>query len=338
MMQFREALARLEATENPDRSLVEEVFDSILRGEWTATQTAAFAVALRIKGESPEVIAAAANALRSHMVPLDHQRKRTLDTCGTGGDGLGSLNLSTGAAIIAAAAGAIVAKHGNRAVSSQAGSADVLEKLGVRIDQSAQAEARVFEETGITFQFAPTHHPAMRHVAPARRELGVRTIFNCLGPLASPARVSHQLLGAYDDALRPVLAKTLQQLGVKRAWVVRGHDGMDEMSPYTRTNITVLRDGALQERVLSPEDFGLLPSPAGATDGGDAAYNADILTKVLTGADHPARDAFLMNAAAALCIFDDLAPREGLACAEKALVSGAAKAKLDEWVRACRKY
>ncbi len=337
MVQFSDALSHLEASKSPAPQFIEDVFSTILHGKWSATQTAAFAVALRMKGETPEIIAAAAQAMRAQMVPLEHERTKTLDTCGTGGDGLGSLNLSTGAAIISAAAGARVAKHGNRAVSSKSGSADVLEKLGVRIDLSAEAEAQVFRETGITFQFAPTHHPAMRHVAPARRELGVRTIFNCLGPLASPAKVTHQLLGAYDDSLRPILAGTLQKLEIKRAWVVRGQDGMDEMSPFATTNVTILQNGRLEERILSPEDFGLPFCQAGATEGGDADHNAEILLQVLRGKEHPSRDAFILNAAAAICVLDDTALHDATARARTAVESGAALAKLEEWVEASKK-
>ncbi len=333
MIEFKDALARLEATSRPEPSLIEEVFEAILAGQFSTPQTAAFVVGLRLRGETPEVITAAARALRRHMVPLAHDQAETLDTCGTGGDGLGSLNLSTGAALISAAAGVPVAKHGNRAISSKSGSADVLAQLGVKIDDSPAHAARVFKELGLVFLFAPTHHPAMRFVAPARKELGVRTIFNCLGPLASPASVTHQLLGAYDDALRPVLARTLGELGVKRAWVVRGHDGMDEMSPFGPTNVTVLSDGHLEERVLSPHDFGLTPSAQGATDGGDAAENAAILRKVLAGEAHPSRDAFLINAAASLAVFFDLEPKEALRRARASLDSGAAAAKLEQWVK-----
>jgi anthranilate phosphoribosyltransferase len=336
MITFKQALPLLEAQTPADPSLVREVFDAILDGSWSPTQTAAFAIALRMKGETPEVIAAAAKTLRDHMIELVHDLPETLDTCGTGGDGLGSLNLSTGAAIIAAAAGAPVAKHGNRAVSSKSGSADVLEHLGIRLDLTPQQASRVFSETGIVFLFAPIYHPAMRHVAPARKELGVRTIFNCLGPLASPARATHQLLGAYDDALRPVLARTLGELGVKRAWVARGEDGMDEMSPFGPTRITELDHGKLTEMTLSPEDFGLSPCPQGATEGGDAKVNAEVLQAVLQGQEHPSRNAFLLNAAAALCVMFDLPPKEGAERARRALEDGLAIAKLGEWQSACR--
>ncbi len=328
---FKDALPRLEAGSKPDPALVREVFDAMLSGQWSPTQIAAFAIALRMRGETPEVIAAAASSLRAHMVPVPHSFERLLDTCGTGGDGRGSLNLSTGAAIIAAAAGVRVAKHGNRAISSRSGSADVLEALGIPMTVPPEAAASVIDAASIAFLFAPAHHPALRHVGPARKELGVRTIFNCLGPLANPARASHQLLGAYDDALRPVLARTLDQLGVVRAWVIRSEDGMDEVSPFAPTRVTVLDGGTLSERIITPAYFGLKESAEGAIDGGDAAENAVVLEKVLRGEAHPSRDAFILNAAAALCVADDLAPRHAAERAIAAVDSGKAMATLESW-------
>lgn len=332
MIAFKDALGRLETEPTPSAALVGAAFDSVLSGTWNPTQVAAFAVALRVRGETAEVILAAAESLRRHMVPLEHDRPSTLDTCGTGGDGLGSLNLSTGAAIIAAAAGVPVAKHGNRAISSKAGSADVVEALGVRLESDPARALRVFEKTGLVFLFAPHHHPAMRHVAPARRELGVRTVFNCIGPLASPARVTHQLLGAYDDGLRPVLAQALGQLGVRRAWVVRGEDGMDEISPYGPTRVSELDAGRVREFVVSPRDFELEPCPPGATAGGDAKENATILRAVLHGADHPAKNAFLINAAAAFVVHSGSSPREAARLAAEVVSDGRARAKLEDWI------
>lgn len=336
MISFKEALPRLEASDLPDPELVSEVFDAVLEGGWNSTQTAAFVVALRVKKETPEVIAAAAKTLRKHMVAVPHRQERLLDTCGTGGDGRGSLNLSSGAAVIAAAAGAKVAKHGNRAVSSKCGSADVFEQLGVSMDVSPERQVAILEQVGIAFLFAPRHHPAMRFVAPARKELGVRTLFNCLGPLANPAQATHQLLGAYDDALRPVLARTLADLGVRRAWVVRSEDGMDELSPFGPTRVTELDEGVIRERVVSPEDFGLSPSVPDATDGGDAIFNAGVLREVLSGRAHPSRDAFVLNAAGALCVYDALQPREATERVQKILNSGAALDTLERWAAATR--
>jgi anthranilate phosphoribosyltransferase len=231
-----------------------------------------------------------------------------------------------------------VAKHGNRAVSSRSGSADVLEALGIPVDLPAAAAAKVLSEANIAFLMAPVHHPAMRHGGVARRELGIRTIFNCLGPLANPARATHQLLGAYDDALRPVLAETLGSLGVRRAWVVRGADGLDEVSPYGVTRVTELSDGELREREVRPQDFGIDESPKGAAAGGSAEDNARILLRILAGEPHAARDAVLLNAAAALAVAEDLPLREAADKARDALDSGRAQRTLDSWRRSANAH
>jgi anthranilate phosphoribosyltransferase len=309
-------------------------FDAILGGNWTPTQIAAFLGAMRVRGETPELIEAAARSMRSAMVAVQHDFDHLLDTCGTGGDRSGSVNLSTGAAIICAACNVPVAKHGNRAASSKAGSADVLEALGIPTDLSAAAAGDVLRQVGITFMMAPTHHPAMRFAGPVRKELKVRTIFNCLGPLANPAGATHQLIGAFADELRPVLAQTLRSLGTQRAWVVRGHDGMDELSPYGPTSVTQLSEGKLEELTVGPQDFGLEPSPADAAKGGDPDENAQILASVLSGAAHPARAAFVLNAAAALVVAEGLSPKEAAGKATEAVDSGAAKAKLEAWRKA----
>jgi anthranilate phosphoribosyltransferase len=218
---------KLSGPAGPTPELVRAGFDAILAGQWTPVQVAGFLVALRAHGDNAACLLAAAEAMRSNMVTVDHGLDLVLDTCGTGGDGQGTLNLSTGAALLAAASGIPVAKHGNRAVSSHAGSADVIEALGVRLDVAPTHAATVLREAGIAFLMAPAHHPAMRHAAVARRELGIRTVFNAVGPLANPARATHQLVGTYDDGLRPMFAEVLQQLGTKRAWVVHGRDGLD---------------------------------------------------------------------------------------------------------------
>ncbi len=330
-LRFADVFTELSGPDGISAASVRRVFDAILAGQWTPVQVAGFVVALRLQGEPPDVIAAAAQAMRAAMVPVDHGLERLLDTCGTGGDGQGTLNLSTGAAIIAAAAGTPVAKHGNRAVSSQAGSADVLEALGIPLDVPPNRAASILREVNIAFLMAPAHHPAMRHAVVARKELGVRTIFNCLGPLASPARVTHQLVGAYDDALRETFAKTLRELGTQRAWVVRGTDGLDEVSPFGPTRVTELSGGEIRERTVTPETFGLTPSPAGAITGGDAATNAETLTQVLSGQAHPATDAFLLNAAAALVVAESLEPKAALEHARQTLASGAALRTLERW-------
>jgi anthranilate phosphoribosyltransferase len=328
---FADVFAQIVSADGISPRSLRRVFDAILAGQLTAAQIAGLVVALRMKGESAELIAAAAEAMRAAMIHVEHDFETVLDTCGTGGDGSGTLNLSTGAAIIAAAAGVPVAKHGNRAQSSRTGSADVLEALGIPIDLPASAAAEILREAKITFMMATVHHPAMRHAGPARRELGIRTIFNCLGPLANPARATHQLLGAYDDALRPRLAETLRALGTRRAWVVHGTDGLDEVSPCAPTKVSEVGPGTLVELEIAPEDFGLARTSRDAIAGSDAAANARALEQVLSGADHPARTAFVLNAAAALVIALGLEPRSAADRAQQALASGAARTTLERW-------
>ncbi len=328
---FAELFAELSRPEGVSPELVRRVFDAILAGEWTPTQVAGMLVGLRLRGESAEIIAAAAESLRSAMRSVDHGLDVVLDTCGTGGDGHGTLNLSTGAAIVAAAAGVPVAKHGNRAVSSRAGSADVLEALGIALDVPPEAAASVLHEANIVFLMAPVYHPAMRHAAVARRELGIRSIFNCLGPLANPARATHQLLGAYDDQVRTMLARTLQALGTRRAWVVRGRDGLDEVSPFGPTKVTEIDGHHLAEIEIAPEDFGMQPLEPGSIDGGDPAHNAAVLEKALDGGAHPAADAFALNAAAALVVARGTDPKRALDRAREVLANGAARRTLESW-------
>lgn len=327
---FKTALAALEAGKL-DAEMAQAAFEALLAGAWTPVQIGGFLMGLRLKGESPEMIAGAARALRANMVAVDHNFPKLLDTCGTGGDETGTVNLSTGAAIICASLGVPVAKHGNRAVSSRAGSADVTSALGIPIDGPADAASRVLVEANITFLMATTHHPAMRHAAPVRKELGVRTLFNCLGPLANPARATHQLIGAFSDDLRPILAKTLRQLGTVRAWVVRGEDGIDEVSPYSSTRVTILDQGRISEMTITPGDFGLAVSPPGAAAGGTAEENARIIETVLSGQEHPARNAFVLNAAAALVVAEDLPMRLAAEKALAAVTSGQALAALQRW-------
>lgn len=305
-----EAIASSEAPRAED---VRAGFDAILAGAWTPVQVAGFAVALRLRGQTAEVLGAGAAALRAVMIPVEHGLSGVVDTCGTGGDGKGTLNVSTLAAFVVAACGHPVAKHGNRSVSSRAGSADLLEALGLPLELPAHAAAALLRDVGVAFLFAPAHHPAMRHGSVARRELGVRTIFNALGPLVNPARAEHQLVGAYDDALRPLLARALEAGGVKRAWVVRGDDGLDEVSPFSPTRVTALDGGELREFTVTPRDFGFEPSAAGALDGEGAKENAAAATQILRGEPHPARNAVALNAAAALAVARGVRDAAGLA-------------------------
>ncbi len=329
---FAAAMAGLLGREPITAQEVREAFDAILAGAWTPVQVGAFAVALRIRGESAETIVAAAEAMRAAMAAVEHELPVVVDTCGTGGDGAHTLNLSTGAAIVVASCGLAVAKHGNRSISSRCGSADVVEALGIPVDIDPARQHEVLREAGIAFLFAPAHHPALKHAAQARRELGTRTIFNALGPLANPARATHQLVGVYDDALRPVAARALGRLGVQRAWVVRSHDDLDELSPCAPTRVSELgTDGEVREREVAPEDFGLARVERSAIAGGAADENARALITILAGERHPARDAVLLNAAAALVVATGDSPRDAAARARRALDDGTARARLEAW-------
>lgn len=319
----------------PDQ--VRAAFGAIFAGAWTPVQIGAFAAALRLRGaETAEAIVAAAEALRSVMTAVDHDLEHVLDTCGTGGDGAHTINVSTGAAIVVAACGVHVAKHGNRSVSSRCGSADVIDALGIPIDLDPSHQAAILRDAKIAFLMAPAHHPALRHAATARRELGVRTIFNALGPLVNPARTTYQLVGVYDDALRPIAAAALGKLGVRRAWVVRSEDGLDEISPAAPTRVSILReDGSVSERVVRPEDFGVARFDVSALAGGDASANASVITRILSGAAHPAVDAIVLNAAAALVVAggdpDEGALKTSAERARDAIASGRARETLEQW-------
>lgn len=333
-IQFSAAFRQVVEAGGPSPDLIRAAFGAVFAGAWTTAQVAGFVVALRMRGETARTIAAAAEVMRESMVAVDHGLDMALDTCGTGGDGLNTLNLSTAAAIVVAALGVPVAKHGNRAASSSAGSADVLEALGIPLDLPASRQAVMLRETGITFLFAPAHHPAMRHASQARRELGIRTIFNALGPLANPARATHQLIGTYDHALRPVMAETLRILGTRRAWVVRGDDGLDEISPTGPTRVTELSDEKITERVVEPGDFGLRPIPLSAIRGGTAAENASVLLRILEGEGGEASEAVVLNAAAALVVARSLDLREAAAEARRTIASGRARDMLERWRQA----
>lgn len=328
---LHDALAGREVS--PDRMAA--AMEEILGGECAPTLLAGLAVALRMRGETTSELAAAARVLRERgvTVAIDFGGAPVLDTCGTGGDGLSTFNISTVSAIVVAAAGVKVAKHGNRAVSSRAGSADVLEALGVRLDLDHAAHRRCMESLGITFLFAPAHHQALRHAAAVRRELGVRTFFNLLGPLANPARASHQLLGVFDPARVRQLAEVLLELGTTRAWVVHGEGGLDEIAPTGTTHVAILDSGQVRETTLSPEDFGVDPVSLEALAGGDANENAAIARRILAGEVFAPRRAVLLNAGAALCVAGVAAtPRAGAQLASKMIDEGRAEALLQRWV------
>ncbi len=281
----------------------ESIFGDIMRGEATPAQIGALLMGLSIRGETPEIVAGAARAMRAAASRIYPHSTGLLDTCGTGGDGASTFNISTAAALVAAAAGVPIAKHGNRAISSRSGSADVLEALGVQLNIVPEKVADCIDETGIGFLFAPDHHPAMRHAAGPRRELGIRGIFNLLGPLTNPANAEYQVLGVYAKDKLKLVASALQQLGTKRALVVHGRDGLDEITTTTLTDaVWVEENTPLREFEIDPAAFGMPYAKAADLAGGDAETNAAIILGILDGAHGPARDIVLLNAAAALWV------------------------------------
>lgn len=300
---IRELLPRLLRGERLTREEAGAAVRAMMRGEVGDSQIAAFLFALAQRGETADEMLGGAEALRAEAIPFPSARATILDTCGTGGDGSQTYNISTAAALIAAAAGVPVAKHGNRSVSSRSGSADVLEALGANIELGPQGAARALEETGFTFLNARRFHPAMRHVARARTDLGIRTLFNWLGPLSNPARATHQLLGVADGSRAAMVAEVLSKLGITRALVVHGSGGMDELS-LEEGNVAYEAgpNGAGKRHAVEAAALGFPPSGAGALQGGDPATNSAIIRAVLSGERGPRRDALLLNAAAALWI------------------------------------
>ncbi|MEO8033303.1 MAG: anthranilate phosphoribosyltransferase [Acidobacteriota bacterium] len=333
------AIKRVVEGHDLTRDEMHEVFGSVMDGNASDVQKSAFLIALRMKGESVEEITGAAMAMRERVTPLDVEQKNLIDTCGTGGDGKGTFNISTIAAIVAAAAGAPVAKHGNRAVSSACGSADLLTELGVHIDLDAAGMSDVLRRTGISFLFAPKLHPAMGAVASIRKELGLRTIFNVLGPLTNPAFARRQVLGVYSDHLVERLARVLVALGVDHALVVHSHDGLDEISLSAPTHVCEARDGEVRSYEVTAKDLGLASHSIEAIAGGNARENAGIARAVLEGETGARRDVVAANAGAALYVAGS-APtmREGVAIAVEAITSGRARAKLEELIVATNAY
>lgn len=336
-MLITEALARLLDGRHLTREEARAAMDLIMRGEATPAQIGGFLVALRMKGETAEEIAGCAEAMRGHALPVAPRRRDLIDTAGTGGDGAGTLNISTAAGLVAAAAGAAVAKHGNRAVSSASGSADVLEALGFSLDLDPPTIARSIDELGFGFLFAPVHHPAMRHAGPVRRELAARTVFNVLGPLTNPAGARAQVVGVYAAELAPRVAGVLSLLGTGRALVVHGAGGIDELSPAGPNLVYDVADGHVRRTEVDPLDLGVPRCPPEALRGGTPEENALAIRAIFQGTPGPKRDAVLLNAAAALVVAGlgrDL--REGLALAAEAVDSGAAGARLEALVRFSR--
>ncbi|MCE9671953.1 anthranilate phosphoribosyltransferase [Myxococcus stipitatus] len=329
-MTLKEALGKVVGRRDLTREEMARVMGLMLAGEASPAQVGALATALKMKGETEDEILGAAEAMRACATKLTPRAQVVLDTCGTGGDGAHTFNISTAVAFVAAGAGVTVAKHGNRAVSSRCGSADVLAALGVSMERPHERVALDIDEHGVGFLFAPSHHGALRHVAQARRDLGFHSVFNLLGPLTNPAGARYQLLGTFDGKRVEQTARVLGRLGSRRAWVVHGHDGLDEISPCAPTEVAELReDGTVRVFTVRPEDAGLEVVPRESIAGGDADENAKRLRSLLDGERSGLRTAVLLNAAAALVVVgqvDDL--REGVRRAESAIDSGAASRKL----------
>jgi anthranilate phosphoribosyltransferase len=308
-----------------------------MRGEATPAQIGGLLVALRLKGETPDEIAGCAEAMREHVLPVRPTREDLVDVVGTGGDGANTFNISTAAALVAAAAGAAVAKHGNRAASSSTGAADVLEALGFELEQPPERIERSIDELGFGFLFAQAHHPAMRHAAPVRRELATRTVFNVLGPLTNPAGARALVLGVYAAELAPVLADALVQLETRRAFVVHGAGGLDELSPTGPNLVCEVEAGSVRRYELDPRDLGIPRCDPAELRGSHPEANARALRDVLGGADGGHRSAVLLNAAGGIAAAGHAADlREGLELARETIDSGAAADRLDELVRFSR--
>jgi anthranilate phosphoribosyltransferase len=330
---IQQALAKLLDGHDLTRDEARAVMGQIMSGEATAGQIGGFLVALRLKGETADEIAGCAEAMREHVLPVQPRRQDLVDTAGTGGDGGKTFNISTAAALVAAAAGAGVAKHGNRSVSSQAGSADVLEALGFELNLGAERIARSIDELGFGFMFAPTHHPSMKHAAPVRRELAARTVFNVLGPLTNPAGARAQVVGVYSPTLVHTIARVLARLGAHRAFVVHGAFGIDELSPAGPNLVCEVVDGGVREREIDPEELGVPRCAPEDLRGGSAEQNAQSIREVFAGRTGGRRSAILLNAAGAIAAGGharDL--QEGLGYAAEALDSGAAAERLERLI------
>lgn len=334
-MTMQEALAQLVAGNDLTRGQAMDVMNRIMNGEATPAQIAGVLTALRMKGETVDEIAGFASIMREKSNRVQTVQESLLDTCGTGGSGIHKFNVSTSSAIIAAAAGVRVAKHGNRAMSGKAGSADVLEALGVNIRLTPEQAADCLHETGICFLFAQLFHPSMKHAAGPRREIGVRTIFNLLGPLTNPAGADRQLIGLYDRNRTETIAEVLRELGLKRALVVGSFEGLDEISISQDTQVSELRDGEIRTYVLTPESLGLARRPIDEVVGGTPEENAAIVRRIFAGEERGAyREIVLANAGACIYLSGKAATlREGVEAAAAVIDSGAAEAKLDELIR-----
>ena len=330
---MRQALETVVSGRDLDTSTARAVMDTMMEGEALPSQVGALVAALRTKGETVDELVGMVESMRAHATPVTLPVE-AVDTCGTGGDGAETFNISTAAALVAAGAGCPVAKHGNRAASSSCGSADVLEALGVIITMSPDAVRRCVEAAGIGFLFAPAFHPALRHVGPVRRELGIRTVFNVIGPLANPARVRHQALGVSSARLAPMMAEVLHRLGHVHALVFTGPGGVDELGVAGVAQCYEVSAEGVREFVLDPREVGLEPASLADVRGGDAPTNAAIITSVLDGERGPRRDVVLLNSAAVLVAADHVTTLiDGVAVAAESIDSGAARGSLEQLVR-----
>ncbi len=333
MSDILKPLIGIAATRPLTRDEATAAFNALFEGQGTPAQMGGFLMALRTRGETVDEYAAAASVMRSKCLPVTAP-EGAMDIVGTGGDGKGTLNISTATAFVVAGAGVVVAKHGNRNLSSKSGAADALTELGLNVMVGPEVVERCLTEAGIGFMMAPMHHPAIRHVMPVRAELGTRTIFNILGPLTNPAGVKRQLTGAFSPALIRPMAETLLALGTEKAWLVHGSDGTDEISICGTTSVSAVEGGAVRDFTLHPEDAGLTPHPFEAILGGTPAENAAAFRALLDGASGAYRDAVLLNAAAALVVADRTGTlADGVALAREAIDSGAARAKVQALAR-----
>ena len=329
---IREAIEAVVNGESLSMETAAQAMNEIMSGDATPAQFGAFVTALRLKGETVDEIAGMAQVMREHSLHVEVDGA-LVDTCGTGGDGSGTFNISTTAAFVAAGAGAKVAKHGNRAMSSSSGSADVLEALGAKIDSTPESVARCINETGFGFMFAQGFHPSMRFAAGPRREIGIRTVFNILGPLTNPAGAGAQVIGVADASMASKMARALSRLGSARALVVHGNDGLDEITIADSTSVWELRDGSVSEYDISPAELGVNRSPLSEVQASNSEASAWLLREVLDGKAGPARDVVLLNAAAALLAGDIVGTlSDGVQAAANSIDSGSAKARLESFV------
>ncbi len=329
---IKQLIAHLADGEILSREVARDAFLYMMNGDATGPQIGAFLMALRVRGERLEEITGAVEAMRSKALTIKAP-EGAVDTCGTGGDTAGTYNISTAAAIVLAACGVPVAKHGNRAVSSKSGSADVLETLGINIDADMIIVKRCLEELGISFLMATRHHSAARHVGPARASLGTRTIFNLIGPLSNPAETKYQVIGVFDQKWNRPMAEVLGTLGSEHVWVVTGSDGLDELTITGETHVAEYKDGKVTEFTVSPEDAGLERASLKDIEGGDAEYNANAIWDILKGKKNAYRDIVLLNTAAALVVSGKAADlKEGVHIAAEAIDSGEASETLEKWI------